>query len=67
MLEQVQERELRLRHNPELRVVSSTRHPALSSIVTNNAEMHRIFSVLTRVAETGSTVLILGESGMERN
>jgi len=54
----------------ELRLVST---PAKSShvrsniafrqIVTNHSQMHRVFEILSRVAQTNSTVLILGESG----
>lgn len=35
----------------------------LDSIVTSDPGMQKIFNVIERVAETGSTVLILGESG----
>lgn len=47
----------------ELRLVSPAQHPVFSSIVTGHAEMQRIFNLVSRVATTNSTVLILGESG----
>jgi transcriptional regulator with GAF, ATPase, and Fis domain len=38
-------------------------HAALQRIVTDSVEMQRVFNVANKVADTGSTVLILGESG----
>jgi transcriptional regulator with GAF, ATPase, and Fis domain len=37
--------------------------PATSPMIGNSAEMEKVYSILSRVAPTDSTVLILGESG----
>ena len=38
-------------------------HPSLKRIITTHPEMHKVFSVIERVAQTSSTVLITGDSG----
>jgi transcriptional regulator with PAS, ATPase and Fis domain len=42
---------------------SSDRHPAFQDIVTSDSAMERVFHIVEKVAETNSTVLILGDSG----
>lgn len=54
----------------DLRLVSSQTksstfktNAAFRQIITNHPQMHRVFDLLSRVGQTNSTVLILGESG----
>jgi transcriptional regulator with PAS, ATPase and Fis domain len=44
-------------------LTSMDTHPVFESIVTNNPEMEKIFTIVEKVAKTQSTILILGESG----
>lgn len=49
--------------NDRIRHYSSDRHPAFNHIVTVNSAMEKVFQTVEKVAETNSTVLILGDSG----
>jgi len=60
--DETRRRELRLVSTP-VKLTTFKSNNAFRQIVTSHPQMQKVFDVLSRVAQTGSTVLILGESG----